>query len=345
MLCRPDLAAPPAPATATADAARLAVGPPPACAAPSLSPRARVGHAVVHTGLHGHQRISVHTGHGGLPAAEAGLLLSAASAVERPALIVPSEADERRARGQPSVLCVLGASKNLFPPKNTGDKAQSADDGADESMDEGLGCAAAAAHGSRTNESSVVAHADDALAEENESAQKSRRLKGRGAKRRRDEKREREGISVAQPARVAARETLLPPALRLVPPPRPPPGPPPPWSVPVPHMPPPFAPPAQSQSHHLTWINPAAPPRPPPRTAAYPRAAQHPLARAQQSASNAVAAASRATAGAQAIALCAVEIAAIATRIAAKRPTPPSDREVVPPTHAPGRDGRTCPRP
>jgi hypothetical protein len=204
----------------------------------------------------------------------------AADAADELALL-PSEAGARRASGgdQLSVLSPPGAPETLYPPEEPGH-------------------------------------------EEKKEPQKDRRPPGRGAKMRRAEKRLREGISAAQPARMTARATqsnLPPPVPRLVPPPHPPPGPPPPWSVPVPHMPP-TAPLIRGQSRHLTWINPAAPPaRPPSRVAAHPRAAQHPIARARQRASNAIAVAARATLGAQAVAQLAAQIADAATRIAAKR--------------------------
>jgi hypothetical protein len=162
-----------------------------------------------------------------------------------------------------------------------------------------------------------------AAGEEDESVQlaKRRRPKGSGAQRRRDEKREREGIFTKTPARAAPHAAPL-----LVPPPRPPPGPPPSWPVPVfppPVYPPPVFPPrppwAQGQSRHLSWTNPDASPGPASRAAAHPRTAQHPIARAQQRARNAVAASARATSGAQAVALCAAQIAASAARVAARR--------------------------
>ena len=154
---------------------------------------------------------------------------------------------------------------------------------------------------------------------EESSNKRSKRPKGAGAKNRRDKKRRDEGISAACPARSLTAPT--PSAPLLVPPPRPPPGPPPPWSVPVPWMMPTVRPP-QGRSRHLVWINPAAPSRPPPQAAQRPRAAQHPIARAQQRASNAVAAAARATAGAQVVAQHAAEIAATATRLVAERRAP-----------------------
>ena len=202
-----------------------------------------------------------------------------AAAAEDEPDILSGEAGERRATasGPPSVLSALSAPKTLYPPDEQDAEVHILQQGA--------------ADGEKEKDKKL-----------------SRRPKGAGAKRRRDERRRDEGISAAQPAR-----SIVAPAPRLIPPPRPPPGPPPPWSVPVP---------SQGWSRHLVWINAAAPPRPPPRAARHPRVAQHPIARAQQRASNAVAAASRATAGAQAVAQHAAEIAATATRLVAERHAP-----------------------
>jgi hypothetical protein len=209
----------------------------------------------------------------------------AADAADELALL-PSEAGARRASGgdlQDELAAVPMGAENE-EQGGTGDE-----------LSQGAGAAGAAG------------------GEKEEEVKRPRRPKGVGAKKRRDKRRRDEGISAAQPAR-----SLVVPAPRLVPPPRPPPGPPPPWSVPVPSM---MRPP-QGRSRHLVWINLAAASRPPPRAAQRLRAAQHPIARAQQRAGNAVAAAARATAGAQVVAQHAAEVAAIATRLVAERCAP-----------------------
>ena len=71
--------------------------PPPACAAPSLSPCACAGRAGTHTGQHGHRISSVQAGHGGH--AEPRLLPQAATAARGGLCVLPGEEIEQRACG------------------------------------------------------------------------------------------------------------------------------------------------------------------------------------------------------------------------------------------------------
>jgi hypothetical protein len=97
MLCRPELPAPALQAAAAAAGCVRHDEPPPACAAPSLSPCACAGRAGTHTGQHGHRISSVQAGHGGH--AEPRLLPQAATAARGGLCVLPGEEIEQRACG------------------------------------------------------------------------------------------------------------------------------------------------------------------------------------------------------------------------------------------------------